>query len=767
MRNNIDNLRSSVGALIGKINSRQGQLTIALGLLSLPVIVLGWMFFNSHIENVNFARRELLGVAYFRTVLPMLAQVTERNDRSLTADEFLRATQKLNVDLGVSVEAERVAFELQKLPADPISTATAIHDLLKVVGAKSNLILDPVLESYHTMIVVVDHVPNLLIGTRDLRNALQQLPSKKNVEEMHGDEHYEATSIAAHARLVDTVQNVNSSISIALSEASSPTLKPAFGATLAQINFLTQYIWGSISETRYADVHNNVLETIRDKLIIQQDALVLQYIQLANRASMALEEMLQHRIDGYNNLLLQALGLTTLVALLATLVSYRALGEILNRLDDQIVVLADQDPLTNVLNRRTFGLKLQSQLKRLRSNESLTVLCLDLDHFKSVNDSLGHSIGDGLLKQVVSRIKNNVRSDDIVARLGGDEFVVLQHIGSSGHEAEATAKRLVQALSESFIVDDHHVEIGVSIGIAMAPADAVDANALLKLADIALYKAKANGRNGYCRFEAGMDDAIKQRLTMEVDLRMAVQKNQFEVYYQPLFDLRKNCVVGFEALVRWNHPTRGMISPLQFIPLAEETGLITRIGSWVLRQACQDAATWPEHISVAVNLSAVQFKGSVLKDIVVDALRDASLPSSRLELEITESILLQDTESVLATLRDLRELGVRISMDDFGTGYSSIGYLQKFPFDKIKIDRSFVTDINTKSDSLAIVRALTSMSKSLRIKTTAEGVETEQELDCLRLEGCDQVQGYLISKPVPVSALGALLGHPAAKETAA
>jgi diguanylate cyclase (GGDEF)-like protein len=424
----------------------------------------------------------------------------------------------------------------------------------------------------------------------------------------------------------------------------------------------------------------------------------------------------------------------------------------------QLSHLARHDALTNLPNRTKFREHLKQALRR--ANHHIAVLCLDLDHFKDINDSLGHPIGDDLLKEVARRLLASVREADTVSRLGGDEFAIV-HVGSElqASEAASIAARLVEIIGAPYVIQGHQLMIGASIGISTAPDDGNDPDQLLKNADLALYRAKADGRGTYRFFEAGMDARAQARRLLELDLRAALLRNEFEVYYQPFQDLKTNRIIGFEALVRWNHPLRGMIPPLNFIPLAEETGLIVPIGDWVLRTACMDAVGWSQDVCVAVNLSPAQFKNLHLVPSVTSALAASGLPARRLELEITESVLLQDSEATLATLHKLRGFGVRISMDDFGTGYSSLSYLRSFPFDKIKIDRSFVHELATRDDSMAIVRAVTGLGKSLGISTTAEGVETNEQLTLLRSEGCTEVQGFLFSPPRPAADVEKMLSH--------
>jgi diguanylate cyclase (GGDEF)-like protein/PAS domain S-box-containing protein len=424
----------------------------------------------------------------------------------------------------------------------------------------------------------------------------------------------------------------------------------------------------------------------------------------------------------------------------------------------QLSHMAHHDSLTGLPNRAKFREELDQALRHARPNDHISVLCLDLDRFKEVNDSLGHPVGDELLKEVAKRLSACLRERDMVCRLGGDEFAIVQFGNEvQASEASSLARRLIEAVEAPYDIQGHQLTIGVSIGISLSPADGDGPDQILKSADLALYRAKTDGRGTYRFFEAGMDARAQARRLLEIDLRAALKRGEFEVYYQPIHDLRSGRIICFEALVRWSHPLRGMIAPLDFIPLAEETGLIVPIGDWVLRRACMDAASWSQAVRVAVNLSPVQFKSRHLLSSVVSALADSGLAAGRLELEITESVLLQETETTLATLHELRGFGVKISMDDFGTGYSSLSYLRSFPFDKIKIDRSFVNELATREDSAAIVRAVTGLGKSLGILTTAEGVETSEQLAVLRSEGCNEVQGYLFNPPRPASEVEKML----------
>jgi diguanylate cyclase (GGDEF)-like protein/PAS domain S-box-containing protein len=423
----------------------------------------------------------------------------------------------------------------------------------------------------------------------------------------------------------------------------------------------------------------------------------------------------------------------------------------------QIAHMAHHDALTGLPNRALLRERLEQAITRVRRGGQIAMLYLDLDHFKSINDTLGHAVGDELLKSVAARLRDCVRETDTIARLGGDEFAVIQTEIAGASDVANLASRIRDALAAPYQLDGHQVQADVSIGISIAPNDSTDPDQLLKNADMALYRSKAEGRGTYRFFEPEMDERVRARRTLELDLRNAIVCGEFELYYQPLVNVERQEITGCETLLRWHHPTRGMVPPAEFIPIAEETGLINQIGEWVLRQACLEAASWPNDIAVAVNLSPVQFKNQNLAQLVLSALTQSRLPARRLELEITEAVLLQNNEVTLAILHNLRLLGVRISMDDFGTGYSSLSYLRSFPFDKIKIDRSFINDITDKDESGAIVQAVTDLARRLKMATTAEGVETQAQLEMIQLLGCTEMQGYLYSRPVPAPELARLL----------
>jgi diguanylate cyclase (GGDEF)-like protein len=428
------------------------------------------------------------------------------------------------------------------------------------------------------------------------------------------------------------------------------------------------------------------------------------------------------------------------------------------RYENEIAHLARHDVLTNLPNRALFRDELKRAFaNRSREGEQVAVLCLDLDRFKPVNDTLGHAVGDELLRQVSIRLTSCVRAGDLAARLGGDEFGIIQSRVEGEGDASALAERVVQSLSGPYDVCGHRVSVGVSVGVAIAAGATGSPDELVHQADLALYRVKADRRQSFSFYHQDMDARLENRRKLEMDLHEAIEKQQFAVHFQPTIRLKDNSVAGFEALLRWKHPERGMISPLEFIPIAEETGLINQIGQWVLLEACKQAAMWPPHMSVAVNLSPVQFRQATLPLQILSALSKSGLEPSRLELEITEAVLLKDSEGTQETLKQLRDIGVRIALDDFGTGYSSLSYLSRFQFDKIKIDRSFVNDMNTRNDALSIVRAITALGADLGMTVTAEGVETEEQLAQLRNVRCTEVQGFYFSKPKAASDLNEFL----------
>jgi diguanylate cyclase (GGDEF)-like protein len=436
------------------------------------------------------------------------------------------------------------------------------------------------------------------------------------------------------------------------------------------------------------------------------------------------------------------------------------------RAEAEIVHLARHDVLTGLANRAEFNEKLEEAGRRLkRGDAAITVMMLDLDRFKAVNDMFGHPAGDELLVEVSRRLKSTLRETDLLARLGGDEFAIIQEGGATQHEgAIALALRINNAIAEPFDLGGFEVNVGTSIGIAMAPEHGIEPEGLLKSADLALYAAKAQGRSDYRIYQPGMLESATSQQLAESELRDAIAHEQFELHYQPVVDVKTRQIGGVEALIRWRHPVKGLVEPEQFIPLAESSGLIVPIGEWILQQACNDAAQWPSHIRLAINISAVQFKRGNLFEVILCALVESGLDPERLELEITETSLLENQEAHLATIRQLKNLGISLALDDFGTGYSSVTYLTTFPFDKIKIDRTFTHGVLERRDYAAVVSSVLALAKGLDKVTTVEGIETEEQFEYMRIAGVDLAQGYLFSRAVPASEIDFTIRYPSVKQ---
>lgn len=518
-------------------------------------------------------------------------------------------------------------------------------------------------------------------------------------------------------------------------ERANPEFQAAFKAALESGS--PQVIAGADFADAEQDYHRHVLVPVSEGGKVRR----VYVVEANQRSAEMMTEVALTTVSVVTSLLI-VMGFVVPAAIATRRIRERWMAE------DKIRFLALHDALTGLPNRVQLRDRLEQATARARRRgRTMAVLCLDLDRFKDINDTLGHATGDMLLQEVSDRLRSCVREVDVVARLGGDEFAIVAEDLETPEDAARLARRLCNAVAEPYDVNGHEFANSVSIGIALGPVEGVDSDALLKNADLALYRAKHDGRNTFRFFEPEMDAALQERRRLERDLRMALRNGELEVRYQPQYELETGRLTGYEALLRWQHPTRGEIEPAVFVPIAEDTGLIMPIGEWVLRTACTYAATWPAHISLAVNLSPAQFKSQDIVGSITRILKETGFAPNRLELEITEGLLLQNTEQVIDQLKRLDALGVSIAMDDFGTGYSSLSYLTRFPVRKIKIDRSFIDTLGTEPETTAIVSSIVGLGQSLNVTITAEGVENAGQADMLRSWGCDQVQGFFYGRP--------------------
>jgi len=521
-----------------------------------------------------------------------------------------------------------------------------------------------------------------------------------------------------------------------------------------------------VANHRYAELYGLGPETIKPGTTLRQ--ILTARAKLGNYDNINAEEFIEYGIASFDREVSETVELND-GRIISVLRRPMADGGLISthcditerrRAEEQIIYLAHHDVLTDLPNRALLRERLERAIEALHAGGGwgVAVLLLDLDRFKEVNDTLGHPVGDALLQAVAGRLRDCVREVDTISRLGGDEFAIIQRARDPAPDSAALAARIQEAIEAPFDIDGHQVNVGTSIGIAIAPGDGDTPDELMKNADLALYRAKSDNGGTYHHFEPEMDRKMQERRRLEADLRKALVNGEFRLHYQPLLNIERNEVCGFEALIRWRHPERGNIPPTEFIPLAEETGLIIPIGEWVLRQACTEAAGWPDDLKIAVNISPAQFKVRSLAETVMRNLAATGLRPARLELEVTESVMLSDEKTAFSALHQLHDLGVRIALDDFGTGYSSLSNLRKFPFDKIKIDRSFVKELSAANlDALALVRSVAQLGVSLGMATTAEGVETQEQMSHVRAEGCTEIQGFFICPPCPANEIEQLI----------
>ncbi len=728
-------------------HSTRRLLTWAIGLLLVPIFVLGFLFVRENEEKIAFASKEVEGVRLLRVALPVLSELASPYEPLPKADALARIEGELADGLLVADEVRDIGAALAAETTRRDEIIEKMLGLIGKVGETSNLILDPELQSYYLMSTLVERMPALLAH---VKNTTMQLITLRKDPASYADTH--AAAIYNVHRLMTITEELERSYRSAFAADPDGQLSRQLEGPIASLRWAVKD-YGAAAIDPLGQITDIELAMLRDLT----GRVHAQAVALSATGADELERLLTDRVTARYWALVLGLMLSSIVTCVAVFISHRALRHVVNQLDDRIVFLAGHDSLTGLKNRRVFLEALDAMNGDRGNGMPFAVLCLDLDRFKAVNDTLGHPIGDQLLRIVAARLRSSIRETDVLGRFGGDEFVILLRGPNAEEAAQAVASEVISELSRPFEVEGHLVSIGTSVGIVVTRPGELERTNLMQMADIALYRAKSGGRGTYRFFETGMEIEVQERRMLELDLRSACAKGEFELNFQPLVNTETSEVVCCEALIRWNHPKRGRVAPDKFIALAEEIGVIDEIGAWVLREACRAAVTWPDHVRVAVNISAVQFRSGKLIGAVNEAIVRYGLKPDRLELEITESVLIHDTDATLAILGALKEIGVRISMDDFGTGYSSLSYLRKFPFDKLKIDRSFVADLDNGRQPVAIVRAVTELAASLGMCTTAEGVETAKQREALAELSCTEIQGYLISKPLQTEQISAFL----------
>jgi diguanylate cyclase (GGDEF)-like protein len=728
-------------------NQSEFKLIAMVGLLLAPILLLGWLFVNQTNKDVEFAREELAGTRYLRAVVPIYVKVLNGENvprENLMA--FASARREFDTQLRVTGTALTLENLLVNDKSNKEATLSAARKLISQVGDQSNLILDPDLDSYYLMDATVLRIPTIM--------SLVEQISQSSVSASNPQ--YKLASTQLLAQLEWTAAGLRESINRAIAANKDGTLNAEYKQRAT--GFLQQIL--SYQKEIVEITNEQRVNAVDTRLVRDLQVSLLRNTEIFWSYSIAaLDEVIESRIQQSLYWLYFGIGLSALLTMIAMTLAVSVLRRLLHSMDDRIVYLAHHDAMTRLKNRASFTEEMERAISEAqKTGEHLALHLVDLDNFKSINDSLGHQVGDEVLKSLASRLVRASRSSDVIGRLGGDEFVVLQRFVSHKSSASRFAERLVEAMREPMEIAGQSVRTSISVGYATMPEHADGADTLMAYADMALYAAKSAGRDQTSFFNSQLEQDVQERRHTEQEVRRAAAENSFQLHYQPQYDAQGKAILGFEALLRLRSSKGKNIPPSQFIPVAEQLGLINQIGAWVLNEACKTASTWPNEIYLAVNLSPLQFtKGDILSAIN-HALAASKLNPKRLQVEITEGILLENTETVLAQLSEIRALGVVIAMDDFGTGYSSLSYLWKFPFDKIKIDRSFIKALEPGDISAQnILRTIVTLGHSLEMKVTAEGVETIAQADFVNAANCDEIQGFLYGRPVPEEDLGGLL----------
>jgi diguanylate cyclase (GGDEF)-like protein len=724
------------------------RLIAVIGLLLIPIVLLGWLFFIQMREQIAFAEKERAGLTYLRTIVPIYVEtIVSVDGPTFEQKQSLESARKIHDEAMKSGPHSTQLASALAINAGRMETQLALRSLITRIGDQSNLILDPDLDSYYLMDVTLLRIPELLQFVAETKATLEAV-------RLYGQQSDQLMLL--NGQLRGAILALDQSINSASESNADGSVRQGLWSKTAELNanakLLSAGLQAFTSKKEFANTDFQTLLALSDKLTLNMR-------QFWSHNSDQLDRLLRLRTEKFKTWLNLAIGLSAVVTLLAMALAGTVLRKLLHRLDDKIIYLAHHDPMTQLKNRVTFTADMEALLKAADiSGERLALHLIDLDQFKSINDTLGHQTGDAVLKDLAARLTKHCRKSDIVGRLGGDEFVVLQRDVSEKFSAETYVERLLQGMRAPLLVGEQVVSYSVSVGSALAPLHASTSDKLMACADLALYASKESGRNRATTFTRDLNTEVQKRRAIEQQVRRALAEDKFDLNFQPQFDASGTHLRGFEALLRLTSSTGENIPPNTFIPIAEQIGLINQIGAWVLRKACSVAATWPHDIKLAVNLSPLQFKtGNVCNDIAA-ALTQSGLSPSRLEVEITEGILMTNADIVLDELKAIRALGVSIAMDDFGTGFSSLSYLWKFPFNKIKIDRSFIMALDEdEKNAENILRTIVNLGHSLKMIVIAEGVETNAQASIINNLKCDQIQGFLYGRPQPESELAGII----------